>query len=101
MILSDAVIDKLRSMFQIWIVVLSIAFKIAEFHGFPLHPLGLVTFEYSDFVLFSHKINKCKVSKQGIVVLHHRLYITSAMLSIFVQAGAILLAVVDVSHALC
>ena len=26
------------------IVVLSIDFKIAEFHGFSLHPLGLVTF---------------------------------------------------------
>ena len=42
-IFSDAVIDKLRKN-QHRIVVLSIAFTIAEFHGFPLHPQGLVTF---------------------------------------------------------
>ena len=47
MIFLDAVIDKLRKIFQKnqhRIVVLSIAFKIAEFHGFPLHPQGLVMF---------------------------------------------------------
>ena len=46
-IFSATVIDKLRNIFQILkhaIVVLSIDFKIAEFHGFSLHPLGLVTF---------------------------------------------------------
>ena len=41
MIFSDAVLDQKK---QHRIVVLSIAFKIAEFHGFPLHPLGLVMF---------------------------------------------------------
>ena len=47
MIFSDAVIKKLRNIFQKKqhrIVIISIAFKIAEFHGFALHPLGLVTF---------------------------------------------------------
>ena len=46
-IFSDAVIDKLKNIFkknQHRIVVLSTAFRIAEFHGFPLHPQGLVTF---------------------------------------------------------
>ena len=81
MIFSDAVIKKLRNIFQKQqhrIVVISIAFKIAEFHGFPLHPVGLVTFAVNILrfrFIFTQNLQrvKCKVFQQGIVVLHHRL----------------------------
>ena len=80
MIFSDAVIDKLRNIFknQHTIVGLSITFKIAEFHGFPLHPLGLVTFAVNILrfrFIFTQNLqsDKRKVFQQGIVVLNHRL----------------------------
>ena len=73
-IFSDAVIDKLTHR----IVVLSIAFKIVEFHGFPLHPLGLGTFAVNILrfrFIFTQNLQsvKCKVFQQGIVVFNHRL----------------------------
>ena len=70
MIFSDAVIDKLRNIFQITIVVLSISFKIAEFHGFPLHPLGLVTFAVKILRFLYIFTQSGKVWQQGIVVLN-------------------------------
>ena len=63
-IFSDAVSDKLKNIFQIWkhrIVVLSIVFTIAEFHGFPLHPQGLAMFAVKTLrfrFIFITKLNK-------------------------------------------